>query len=105
MHLTHKLFQEKNSKGASESVMLLYMIDYRSDDILSFKYREKSKPYSHCTFNTTLLTTIMSNERSLKGRITDKFGGSLGKLSRLLRPSASSSMNLNSSSDNYIDAG
>ena len=58
--------------------------------------------YSHCTARWT--TTIMSNERSPKGRITDKVARSFGKLSHLLRRSVSSSknINLNSSSENYI---
>ena len=48
---------------------------------------------------------IMSSERPPKGRITDKIGRSVGKLSHLWRPLASSSMDPNSSSDKYIDAG
>ena len=98
------MFQERNSRGE-------HTLDERLNIVVilliyAFLYREKSKPYSHCTFDKALLTTIiMSSERAAKGRITDKIGRSFGNLSRLWRPPASSSMDLNSSSDNYIDAG
>ena len=52
----------------------------------------------HCTFGET---TIMSDGRPPEERITDKIARSFGILSHLPQP-FSSSMNLNSSSENYI---
>lgn len=52
--------------------------------------------------------TIMPSERPAKGRIIDKVARSFGKLSNFWPPPVSSSMNMDSSSNNYItktDAG